>query len=139
MISTITEMRYGVALEKCLARLRTGLDLRPAFRHHRPERARPDNWLNDQLDDGPGDRQESDWQYGIKYLFSENLALPVDAAIEVLESVRHAKEDSGPGGFGVEQRLGHRLVRSRSPAALGGCLSALGAGAAQPTLAMAGL
>ena len=60
MISTITEMRYGVALEKCLARLRTGLDLRPAFRHHRPERARPDNWLNDQLDDGPGDRQESE-------------------------------------------------------------------------------
>ena len=41
MISTITEMRCGVALEESLVRLRTGLDLRPAFRHHRPERAWP--------------------------------------------------------------------------------------------------
>lgn len=124
MISTLTEMRHGVALEECLVRLRAGLDLAPAFRHHKPETGAPDA--------GPG----GSWQYGIKYLFSENLALPLDPAIELLESVRHTKTDSGPGGYGVENRLGHRLVRSRSPAVLRAHLAALGSSATLPAAAV---
>lgn len=98
MISTITEMQHGVSLEECLVRLRAGLDLRPALRRLRPET------------DG--------WFHAIQYLFSENLENPLDPRIEVLESVRNTRADSGPGGYGVEQRLGHRLLRSRSLQAL---------------------
>ena len=107
MISTITEKRYGVSLEECLVLLRCRGDVRAAFARHTPE--------------GDG------YCYGIKFLFHENLATPVDPSIEVLERVRHAKEDTGAAGFGAEQRLGHVLVRSRSAEALREYIGALGA------------
>jgi biotin carboxylase len=112
MISTITEMKHGVSLEECLVLLRCGASAAPALaRRHA-------------VDDG--------WYYGIKYLFSETLSTPVGADIEVLESVRHAKEDSGPGGgFGVESRLGHTLVRSRALGSLKAYLASLGGGGAE--------
>lgn len=107
MISTLTEMRHGVSLEECLVLLRCRADARPA--------------LQRQSTAGDGH------YYGIKYLFSENLATPVGAGIEVLQKVRHAKEDGGPGGgFGVEQRLGYVLVRSRSLEQMKACIGAPG-------------
>lgn len=107
MISTITEMRHGVSLEECLVLLRCRGDVRAAFARR---------------------TQGDGHHYGIKYLFSDNIATPVDPAIEVLQTVRHAKEDTGPGGYGVEQRLGHKLVRSRSLQVLKDYLGALGPG-----------
>ena len=95
MISALVELRYGVSLEECLILLRCRQGLEKAFERKTLE----------------GDGH----YYGIKYLFSENLAADTPPDIEVLTTVRHAKQDSGPGGgFGVEQRLGHMLVRSRS-------------------------
>ncbi|MFL6680551.1 MAG: acetyl-CoA carboxylase biotin carboxylase subunit family protein [Burkholderiaceae bacterium] len=99
MISTLVDLRHGVSLEECLVLLRCGQGLDKAFERRTPE--------------GDG------YCYGIQYLFSENLAADIPPDVEVLTTVRHAKQDSGPGGgFGVEQRLGHRLVRSRSLIAL---------------------
>jgi hypothetical protein len=95
MISTLVEMRYGVSLEECLVLLRCRMDVNKALARL--------------------SREGDGYYYGIKYLFSENLSSPVPDDIEIVETVRHAKQDSGPGGgFGVEQRLGHRLIRSRS-------------------------
>ncbi|WP_374562564.1 acetyl-CoA carboxylase biotin carboxylase subunit family protein [Ideonella sp.] len=106
LISTITEKRHGVSLEECLVLLRCRGDVRSALARHTPE--------------GDG------YCYGVKFLFHENQATPLDPSIEVLERVRHAKEDTGAGGFGVEQRLGHVLVRSRSAQALRDYIGALG-------------
>jgi len=79
MISTITDLQHGVSLEECLVRLRCRGDVDAALQRQRHE---PDGWY-----------------HGIKYLFSENQALPLPADVEVLEHVRHGKEDGGHCGF----------------------------------------
>ena len=98
MISVLVEMRYGVSLEECLVRLRCRGQLALALGRHTPQ--------------GDGHC------YGIKYLFHENIGTVPGPGIEVLESVRFAKEDTGAAGYGVESRLGYKLVRSRSHALL---------------------
>jgi biotin carboxylase len=107
MISTITELRHGVSLEECQVLLRCGVDVAPAL--HRATAAQ----------DG--------WFYGIKYTFAQTLALRPPADVEVLETIRHPKEVTGAdGGFGVEDRLGHTLARSRSAASLKAWIGTLG-------------
>lgn len=107
MISTLVDLRYGVSLEECLVLLRCRGDVRSALQR--------------------GEHEAAGWYYGIKYLFAETLGLRPGPEIEVIEHVRHPKESSGPGGgFGIEQRLGHTLVRSRSLPALKAWLATLG-------------
>jgi biotin carboxylase len=108
LISSLVELRHGVSLEECLVALRCRRDVRAAFDRHAPE--------------GDG------FHYAICYLFAENLDTAVPFEVEVLETVRLAKPASPPGGgLGVEQRLGHRLLRSRSLSALRGYVGALSA------------
>jgi hypothetical protein len=99
MISELAELRYGVGLEECLVLLRCKLKVERAFGRYSPN--------------GDG------YYYGIKYLFSENLASSTPAGIEVLRQVKNVVADHRPGGgCGVEKRLGHGLVRSRSLSSL---------------------
>lgn len=106
MISALVERRYGVSLEECLILLRCRRDVRAAFSRE--------------------SREGDGYFYGIGYLFAENLDAEVAPPVEVLETVRLAKKASAPGGgLGVEQRLGHRLVRSRSLEAIRQCIGAL--------------
>jgi biotin carboxylase len=105
MISSLVELRYGVSLEECALLLRLGRDVRPAL--HAPH-------------EGDG------FAYGIRYLFADNLHDELPAGIEVLQAHRLAKPPSAPGaGLGVEHRLGHQLLRSRSLPALRRCIGAL--------------
>ena len=95
MISSIVEMRYGVSLEECLILLRCNRDVAVAFRRYSVA--------------GDG------YYYGVNYLFHENLRTPVPLEIEIIQVSSLAKQDAGAGGgFGVESRLGHRIIRSRS-------------------------
>lgn len=108
MISTITDARHGVSLEECQVLLRLGVDVRPALRR--------------------AAAAAEGWYYGIKYTYAETLGMKPPAEIEALESVRHPKESGGPGGgFGVEQRLGHTLARSRSLDAMKAWIGAISA------------
>lgn len=110
MISTITELRHGVSLEECLVLLRCGVDVAPALRR--------------------GEKSAEGWFHGIKYTFAQTLGVKLPADVEVIEVVRHPKEVvGGDAGFGVEDRLGHTLARSRSAASLKAWIADLGAGA----------
>jgi biotin carboxylase len=97
MISELVELKYGVSLEECLLLLRSRRAVSPAFKN---------------------EAADSDYYYGIKYLFDQHIGtLTAPSDIDILreswkEEARGARR--GGSGFGVERRLGHQLVRSRS-------------------------
>ena len=104
MISELVELAHGVSLEECLVLLRCKRDVRVA------------------LERSP--RDGSGYYYGIKFLFSENLALSVPADVEVLRSIKYPESDVVKrSGSGAEARLGYMLVRSRSLLSLKGYLA----------------
>ena len=99
MISELVGLRHGVSLEECLVLLRAGKDPAPALRAREP--ATPAVY------------------YGIKYLFAENQATRAPADVDVLRLVRSSTaEHLTGGGYGLERRLGHALVRSTNLGAL---------------------
>lgn len=115
MISEIVDLRYNVSLEECLILLRCGLDVTSAFSRYT---ARGDGYY-----------------YAIKYLFRESFEIPTPQAVEIVRRVVTPEaECRSAKGFGVESRLGHVLVRSRSLPELKSYLADIGNNRATPFL-----
>jgi biotin carboxylase len=96
MISELVELKHGVSLEECLLLLRARRSVDATLRKA---------------------RVSSGYYYAIKYLFAENIRAVAPSDVKILRDSRNEKaaRRSRPGlGYGVERRLGHQLLRSRS-------------------------
>jgi hypothetical protein len=108
MISELVELKYGISMEECLVLVRSKRDIRAVFAEI--------------------SGTQNDYFYGIKYLFSENIASSTPSDIEILRKRKSVQTDADHRfgtGFGVEKRLGHMLVRSRSLSSLKSYLAEL--------------
>jgi len=108
MISELVELKHGISLEECLLLLRARRPIASALQREAID--------------------STDYYYGIKYLFSENINAGVPSDIEILRDSRNkAANHSRPGlGFDVSRRIGHQLLRSRSLSSLKAYLADLG-------------
>lgn len=96
MISELTELRYGLSLERCLVLLRSGSTIASTTM---PNRA----------------AAGSERFYAIKYLFPRNVDLDVPSEVEIIRrSCDGFSGDLGGPTLSVGNRIGHILVRSQS-------------------------